>query len=104
MSSTAAAAPQGSLTDRITGTPVLKYVPGVLLLIVLGLIGKWAQAELKVVAKSTGTHLPDIEYVLWAIGTRQILKYRRKARGNLARYNPEAYQALLANQIVPLKG
>jgi predicted MFS family arabinose efflux permease len=44
------------------------------------------------------------QYVLWAIGTRQILKYRRKARGNLARYNPEAYQALLANQIVPLKG
>ncbi|TCC20729.1 MFS transporter [Kribbella speibonae] len=44
------------------------------------------------------------QYVLWAIGTRQILKYRRKARGNLARYNPEAYQALLANEIVPLKG
>jgi sugar phosphate permease len=44
------------------------------------------------------------QYVLWAIGTRQILKYRRKARGHLARYNPEAYEALLANQIVPLKG
>jgi predicted MFS family arabinose efflux permease len=44
------------------------------------------------------------QYVLWAIGTRQILKYRRKARGNLARYNPEAYQALLANEIVPVKG
>ncbi|RZT12895.1 putative MFS family arabinose efflux permease [Kribbella sp. VKM Ac-2569] len=44
------------------------------------------------------------QYVLWAIGTRQILKYRRKARGHLARYNPEAYQALLANEIVPLKG
>jgi MFS family permease len=44
------------------------------------------------------------QYVLWAIGTRQILKYRRKARGNLARYNPEAYQALLANRIMPLKG
>jgi predicted MFS family arabinose efflux permease len=42
--------------------------------------------------------------VLWAIGTRQILKYRRKARGHLARYNPEAYQALISNQIVPLKG
>jgi hypothetical protein len=43
------------------------------------------------------------QYVLWAIGTRQILKYRRRARGNLARYNPEAYQALLANRIVPLE-
>ncbi|MEV5960403.1 MFS transporter [Kribbella sp. NPDC051952] len=44
------------------------------------------------------------QYVLWAIGTRQILKYRRKARGHLARYNPEAYQALISNEIVPLKG
>jgi MFS family permease len=43
------------------------------------------------------------QYVLWAVGTRQILKYRRKARGHLARYNPEAYQALIANRIVPLK-
>ncbi|TDD58230.1 MFS transporter [Kribbella antibiotica] len=44
------------------------------------------------------------QYVLWAIGLRQILKYRRRARGHLARYNPEAYQALLANKVVPLKG
>nr|WP_202886055.1 MFS transporter [Kribbella sandramycini] len=44
------------------------------------------------------------QYVLWAIGIRQILKYRRRARGHLARYNPEAYQALLANKVVPLKG
>ncbi|MEU8222253.1 MFS transporter [Kribbella sp. NPDC048915] len=44
------------------------------------------------------------QYVLWAVGTRQILKYRRKARGHLARYNPEAYQALIRNRIVPLKG
>src|SRR5690242_17429652 len=65
MSTTTAPAP--NLTDRVIGTPVLKYVPGVLLLIVLGLIGKWAQAELKLIGKNTGTHLPDIEYVLWAI-------------------------------------
>ncbi|MFK4083084.1 nitrate/nitrite transporter [Kribbella sp. NPDC020789] len=44
------------------------------------------------------------QYVLWAVGIRQILKYRRRARGHLARYNPEAYQALLANKVVPLKG
>ncbi|WP_405062882.1 MFS transporter [Kribbella sp. NBC_01505] len=44
------------------------------------------------------------QYVLWAIGIRQILKYRRRARGHLARYNPEAYQALLANKVVPLQG
>jgi predicted MFS family arabinose efflux permease len=44
------------------------------------------------------------QYVLWAIGTRQILKYRRRARATLARYNPEVYEALRANQIVPLQG
>ena len=44
------------------------------------------------------------QYVLWAIGTRQILKYRRKARGNLALTSPRPTRALLANQVVPLKG
>ncbi len=44
------------------------------------------------------------QYVLWAIGTRQILRYRRKARATLARYNPEVYDALRANRIVPLQG
>jgi sugar phosphate permease len=43
------------------------------------------------------------QYVLWAIGTVQILRYRRRARATLARYNPEIYEALRANQIVPLK-
>ena len=43
------------------------------------------------------------QYVLWTIGTIQILKYRRRARATLARYNPEIYEALRANQIVPLK-
>jgi predicted MFS family arabinose efflux permease len=43
------------------------------------------------------------QYLLWAIGTIQILRYRRRARATLARYNPEVYDALRANQIVPLK-
>jgi len=43
------------------------YVPGLVLLAVIGLIGKWAQAELKAVGAATHTPLPDIEYVLWAI-------------------------------------
>jgi hypothetical protein len=43
------------------------------------------------------------QYVLWGIGTVQILRYRRRARATLARYNPEAYEALRANQIVPLE-
>jgi len=42
------------------------------------------------------------QYVLWGIGTIQILRYRRRARATLARYNPEIYEALRANQIVPL--
>lgn len=42
------------------------------------------------------------QYVLWGIGTLQILRYRRRARATLARYNPEIYEALRANQVVPL--
>jgi Major Facilitator Superfamily len=42
------------------------------------------------------------QYLLWGIGTVQILRYRRRARATLARYNPEIYEALRANQIVPL--
>src|SRR4051812_42853437 len=63
---TATAAPD-TRAQRFTAVPVLRYVPGVLLLIAIGLAGKWAQAELKVTAANTHTHLPDIEYVLWAI-------------------------------------
>jgi predicted MFS family arabinose efflux permease len=43
------------------------------------------------------------QYVLWGIGTIQILRYRRRARATLARYNPEVYEALRANQVVPLR-
>lgn len=42
------------------------------------------------------------QYVLWAVGTTQILRYRRRARATLARYNPEVYDALRANRVVPL--
>jgi predicted MFS family arabinose efflux permease len=44
----------------------------------------------------------SFQYLLWGIGTVQILRYRRRARATLARYNPEIYEALRANQIVPL--
>ncbi|MFB9835122.1 YeiH family protein [Actinoallomurus acaciae] len=53
--------------SRLTTTPVLRYVPGILLLVVIGFAGKWAQSELKAIGTATDTHLPDIEYVLWAI-------------------------------------
>jgi uncharacterized integral membrane protein (TIGR00698 family) len=52
---------------RVESLPFVKYIPGILLLIAVGFIGKWAQVELKAIAKATDTHLPDIEYVLWAI-------------------------------------
>lgn len=46
---------------------VLRYVPGLILLLVVGVVGTFAQTGLRAVATSTGTRLPDIEYVLWAI-------------------------------------
>ncbi|WP_433089474.1 YeiH family protein [Dactylosporangium sp. CA-052675] len=64
---TAVTADPPGRVERFAAIPVLRYVPGVLLLVAIGLAGKWAQAELKVVAASTHTHLPDVEYVLWAI-------------------------------------
>jgi uncharacterized integral membrane protein (TIGR00698 family) len=50
-----------------TGIPVLRYLPGLALLVVVGVIGTFAQTGLRSVGKATGTALPDIEYVLWAI-------------------------------------
>ena len=45
----------------------LAYVPGVLLLVVIGLLGKYAQVGWNALAKHEGWTVPDIEYVLWAI-------------------------------------
>ena len=46
---------------------LLAYVPGVLLLIAVGLAGKYAQIEWNALAKQHHWTVPDIEYVLWAI-------------------------------------
>jgi MFS family permease len=43
-----------------------------------------------------------VQYLLWLVGTTQILRYRRRARATLARYNPDVYDALRANKVVPL--
>ncbi|KAA2266087.1 putative sulfate exporter family transporter [Solihabitans fulvus] len=51
----------------VAALPVLRFVPGLVLLTVIGLIGKWAQGKLKDIGTATHTALPDIEYVLWAI-------------------------------------
>jgi predicted MFS family arabinose efflux permease len=42
------------------------------------------------------------QYLLWLVGTAQILRYRRRARATLARFNPEVYDALRANKVIPL--
>src|SRR6201998_1298258 len=46
----------------------LDYVPGILLLIVVGLLGKYAQIWWNALAKHEHWRVPDIEYGLWAIG------------------------------------
>jgi hypothetical protein len=50
-----------------TSRNLLDYVPGVLLLIGIGLLGKYAQIWWNALAKSEHWTVPDIEYVLWAI-------------------------------------
>ena len=46
---------------------LLTLLPGIALLLAVGLAGKWAQGELKALGAAAHTPLPDIEYVLWAI-------------------------------------
>jgi uncharacterized integral membrane protein (TIGR00698 family) len=43
------------------------YVPGILLLIAVGVLGKYAQIWWNTLAKHHHWTVPDIEYVLWAI-------------------------------------
>jgi uncharacterized integral membrane protein (TIGR00698 family) len=50
-----------------TSRNLLDYVPGVLLLIAVGLAGKYAQIGWNALAKREHWTVPDIEYVLWAI-------------------------------------
>lgn len=45
----------------------LDYVPGLLLLVAIGVAGKYAQVGWNALAKHEGWTVPDIEYVLWAI-------------------------------------
>ena len=44
-----------------------RYVPGLVLLLVVGVLATFLQTGLRSVGAATGTRLPDIEYVLWAI-------------------------------------
>jgi uncharacterized integral membrane protein (TIGR00698 family) len=59
----AATAEDATFTSR----NLLDYVPGVLLLIGIGLLGKYAQIWWNALARHEHWTVPDIEYVLWAI-------------------------------------
>lgn len=50
-----------------TSNRPLDYVPGLLLLAAVGVAGKYAQVGWLALAKHQQWHVPDIEYVLWAI-------------------------------------
>jgi uncharacterized integral membrane protein (TIGR00698 family) len=52
-------------TER-AGT-VARLLPGLLLLVAVGLVGVGLQAGLRAIGTAAGTKLPDVEYVLWAI-------------------------------------
>jgi uncharacterized membrane protein YadS len=60
---------QATPTEDATFTSrnLLDYVPGVLLLIGIGLLGKYAQIWWNALARHEHWTVPDIEYVLWAI-------------------------------------
>jgi uncharacterized integral membrane protein (TIGR00698 family) len=60
--------PEETLDEAaFTSRQPLDYVPGILLLIAVGLLGKYAQIWWNTFAKHEHWRVPDIEYVLWAI-------------------------------------
>ncbi|MEE6137444.1 YeiH family protein [Mycobacterium sp. 050128] len=60
--------PEETLDEpTFTSRQPLDYVPGILLLIGVGLLGKYAQIWWNTLAKHEHWRLPDVEYVLWAI-------------------------------------
>ena len=46
---------------------LIKLVPGVLLLAAIGYLGKFIEQSISAYAKANHLHIPNIEYVLWAI-------------------------------------
>lgn len=65
MTTPAGTAPAGG--RGVTGAAVLRLVPGLLLLAAVGVVGTLAQNGVRSIGEATGTSLPDLEYVLWAI-------------------------------------
>jgi len=52
---------------RTWAVTIGRYLPGLVLLLVVGVVGTFAQTGLRSIATATGARLPDVEYVLWAI-------------------------------------
>ena len=50
-----------------TGPQLFRLIPGILLLVAIGWLGKFAEQLLATYAKLHQLYLPNIEYVLWAI-------------------------------------
>ncbi|RJQ80496.1 putative sulfate exporter family transporter [Pseudonocardiaceae bacterium YIM PH 21723] len=46
---------------------LVRVLPGLALLLAIGLLGKWIEGAIKSLGTATHTALPNIEYVLWAI-------------------------------------
>jgi uncharacterized integral membrane protein (TIGR00698 family) len=67
MSTTAVEPDEEHSEQTFPTTNVLAYVPGVLLLIAVGLLGKYAEIWWLAIAKREHWTVPDIEFVLWAI-------------------------------------
>jgi uncharacterized integral membrane protein (TIGR00698 family) len=60
--------PDATLDEpAFTSRQPFDYIPGILLLIGVGLLGKYAQIWWNALAKHEHWRVPDIEYVLWAI-------------------------------------
>lgn len=53
--------------DAFTSTRIVDYLPGIALLIAVGLLGKYTEVWWLALAKRHHWTVPDIEYVLWAI-------------------------------------
>ncbi|GAB3012577.1 YeiH family protein [Mycobacterium bourgelatii] len=65
--STATTEPVESEEAGFPSTRPLDYLPGILLLVTVGLLGKYAQVWWNSLARHQHWMAPDIEYVLWAI-------------------------------------
>ncbi len=56
-----------SVHPKVSFRPIFQVLPGVLLLAAIGYLGKLTEQGIARYGKAHNLHLPNIEYVLWAI-------------------------------------